>query len=73
MDSTPIAHEFGHRLDQLDREIHQGLAQVRRHLQELQAAEEKAGTPSALAGQGFAEVLRSTLDDSTAPESASRH
>ena len=66
MDSTSLPPDWGRRLEQLNREIHTSLAQVRMHLQELEAAEKSVSTPRGVTGAAFADILRASLRDGAA-------
>ena len=66
MDSTSLPPDWGRRLEQLNREIHTSLAQVRMHLKELEAAEKSVSRPHGATQASFADMLRASLQDRTA-------
>ena len=61
--------QIGRQLAELDREIHDALKDIRRHLEELEAVSNESGTESS--GRSFADVLKDSLEngDSSASES----
>ncbi len=69
MDSIPLTCRLGRQLEQLDRDIHANLAQVRRHRQALEQLE--ASQLSPLATPDFAALLRASLQPLSVPPGAS--
>ncbi|MEE2659720.1 MAG: hypothetical protein VX733_14525 [Candidatus Latescibacterota bacterium] len=61
--SRPIAH-IDRRLQEIDREIHSALRNIRRNLEELeQASRSRSSTVAPTSsGDSFADLLRSALD-----------
>jgi type II secretory pathway component PulM len=64
-DISPLSRHFGSRLEKLHQEIRASLKEVRRHLKELEEVEKSAG--QAAPGQGFAELLRESLEKTDPP------
>ncbi len=59
MKTSPLSNQFTPRLEKLNREIHAGLSEVRRHLKELEEVERsQQNGPSS----SFAEVLKASVD-----------
>ena len=56
MNTSPLSNQFGPRLQKLDREIQDSLSEVRRHIQELEQAEQQADKPR------FADLLTQSLE-----------
>jgi hypothetical protein len=59
MNTSPLSNQFSPKLEKLNREIHAGLSEVRRHLKELEAVEKEqhsAASPS------FADTLKKSLN-----------
>lgn len=71
MENSPISQQFDIRLARLNQEIHASLAQVRRHLQELEQVEQSAQTGKTRNGQGFAELLKQSMERRDPPASSS--
>ena len=72
MENSPISHQFDIRLARLNQEIHDSLAQVRRHLQELEQVEQSAQMGKPRTGQDFAELLKQSMEQRDPPASSSR-
>ena len=56
MNTSPLSNQFGPRLQKLDREIQDGLSEVRRHIQELEQAGQQADKTR------FADLLKQSLE-----------
>jgi len=56
MNISPLSNQFGPRLQKLDREIQDSLSEVRRHIQELEQAEQQADKTR------FADLLKQSLE-----------
>jgi hypothetical protein len=62
MDTSPLSRQLSLRLDQLTREIHRSLEEVRRYIQELEEVEQSAHLGQTQTGQDFTQLLKNTLD-----------
>jgi hypothetical protein len=60
MENAPISPQLNRRLDQLTEEIRYSLAQVRRHIEELEQVE-RADLPSEQTNGDFSALLREAL------------
>lgn len=69
MDTSPLSRHFDIRLEKLTQEIHDGLREVRRHIQELEEVEKNA--QSGDSGQSFAELLKNSIEKRNPPPSGS--
>jgi hypothetical protein len=72
MANPPVSPQLSHRLDQLTQDIRCSLAQVRRHIQELEQVEQADLAPGQ-GGQGFSTLLKSALSEAgTSPTQGPR-
>jgi len=73
METSPLSRQFGIRLDQLNKDIHRSLEQVRRHIQALEEVEQQTPSPRAGAERAnFADLLKDSMDKSEPPPSSPR-
>ena len=69
MDNSPVTNVIGRRLDELDRQIHTCLRDIRRNLKELEqvSGDDDTSQPAATskpgAGQQFAALLKTAIED----------
>ena len=62
MELSPITNtHIDLRLQEIDRQIHTALQDIRRNLEELEEASRKSGSPDAT-GKGFSDILRDAID-----------
>ena len=70
MESSPLSRHFDLRLKEIDQQINSCLKDVRRHLQELEAASQQpAGAKQA---PNFAQLLKASLDQRNTPPPQSK-
>lgn len=55
MQTTPLSHQLGRRLEEIDRQIHTCLRDIRRNLAELERVSKRPDPPAT--GDSFADVL----------------
>ena len=67
MSTTPLSHQLGRRLEEIDRQIHTCLRDIRRNMAELEHASRRGDAPPA--GGRFADVLGDAIKGG--PRSAS--
>ena len=65
MESSPLSRQFDLRLKELNQQIHSCLKDVRKHLQELEAAAQQP--PTAKPPQDFAQLLKESLQQGPPP------
>ena len=71
MDNSPVTNVIGRRLDELDRQIHTCLRDIRKNLKELEqvSGDEDTRQPPATTGpdKRFADLLKTALEDRDPP------
>ena len=64
MKTSPLSNQIGPRLQKLDREIQDSLSEVRRHIRELEKAEQQPDQAR------FADLLKQSLQHSDHPRNS---
>jgi len=60
MPITPLSHQLGRRLEEIDRQIHTCLRDIRRNMSELEHASKRPDTPAT--GDTFADMLGDAME-----------
>ena len=70
MKNLPLSHQLGRRLEEIDRQIHTCLRDIRQNLAELERVSRRGETGRTAAPGSFADVLGKAMDANSRPPAA---